>query len=97
MMHYSVCRDESKRVPWQGKPTTKLQIRSVDSINKYPLPGVCLWQMSSSVLKIVLGLVQVISKQPEVLKEDFPGIMWDSDWLKVFSFDFSWVVRCEQT
>lgn len=52
-----------------------------------------LLQMSSSVAKIVLGLVQVISKQPEVLKEDYPGIMWDSDWLKVFSFDFSWVVR----
>jgi hypothetical protein len=49
--------------------------------------------MSSSVVKIVLGLVQVISKQPEVLKEDYPGIMWDSEWLKVFSFDFSWVVR----
>jgi hypothetical protein len=49
--------------------------------------------MSSSVVKIVLGLVQVISKQPEVLKEDYPGIIWDSDWLKVFSFDFSWVVR----
>ena len=51
--------------------------------------------MSSSVVKIVLGLVQVISKQPEVLKEDYPGIMWDSDWLKVFSFDFGWVVRSE--
>ena len=45
------------------------------------------------MIKIVLGLVQVVSKQPEVLKADYPGIMWDSEWLKVFAFDFSWVVR----
>lgn len=40
----------------------------------------------STAFKIVLGLVQVVSKQPEVLKEDYPGLMWDSEWLNVFSF-----------
>jgi hypothetical protein len=43
-------------------------------------------QVMSTAFKIVLGLVQVVSKQPEVLKEDYPGLMWDSEWLNVFSF-----------
>ena len=43
-------------------------------------------QVMSTAFKIVLGLVQVVSKQPEVLKEDYPGLMWDSEWLTVFSF-----------
>ena len=28
------------------------------------------------VLKIVMGLGQVLSKQPEVVKQDFPGPQW---------------------
>ena len=28
------------------------------------------------VAKIVLGLGQVVSKQPEVVKEEFPGPQW---------------------
>jgi len=48
-------------------------------------------RMSGVVIKILLGLGQVISKQPEVLKTDYPGLMWDSEWLKVLSFDFAWV------
>ena len=43
-------------------------------------------QLSTSAARIVLGLVQVISKQPEVLKEEYPGVMWESEWLKVFAF-----------
>ena len=28
------------------------------------------------VVKIVMGLGQVVSKQPEVVKQDFPGPQW---------------------
>ena len=28
------------------------------------------------VLKIIMGLGQVLSKQPEVVKQDFPGPQW---------------------
>ena len=46
--------------------------------------------------KILLGLGQIMSKQPETLKEQFPGPQWDSDWLQVFSFRFDWVMPvCE--
>ena len=46
--------------------------------------------------KILLGLGQIMSKQPETLKEQFPGPQWDSDWLQVFSFKFDWVMPvCE--
>ena len=47
--------------------------------------------MALVVAKIVLGLGQVVSKQPEVVKEDFPGPQWDSNLLKVFSLDFGWI------
>ena len=51
---------------------------------------------SMIVAKIVLGLGQIMSKQPETLKEEFPGPQWDSDWLQVFSFKFDWVLPvCE--
>lgn len=78
-------RVESERISREGKPL-------------YPLHSYNLWyimisfrvymvvQVMSTAFKIVLGLVQVVSKQPEVLKEDYPGLMWDSEWLTVFSF-----------
>jgi uncharacterized membrane protein YkvI len=39
-----------------------------------------------------MGLGQVMLKQPEVLKEEFPGPQWDSAFLKLFAFNFGWVV-----
>lgn len=40
------------------------------------------------VAKILFGLFQVLSRQPETVKEDFPGEQWDE--FKLFSFDFAW-------
>eukprot|EP01051_Picozoa_sp_SAG22_P007362 SAG22_NODE_516_length_9563_cov_29.476965_2_plen_466_part_00 len=48
------------------------------------------------VTKIVLGLGQVMSKQPETMKQSYPGPQWDWERLKTFSLDFNWVVPiCE--
>ena len=35
---------------------------------------------------------RVLSKQPEVQQQDFPGPQWDSPLVAVFGFDFGWVV-----
>ena len=43
------------------------------------------------VAKIVMGLGQVVSKQPEVVKQDFPGPQWNSKFLALFSVDFGWI------
>ena len=32
--------------------------------------------MTMVVAKILMGLGQVVSKQPEVVKQDFPGPQW---------------------
>ena len=40
----------------------------------------------------MVGLGQVMSKQPEVLRESFPGPHWDFELFKAFAFDFGWVV-----
>ena len=34
--------------------------------------------------KIVLGLGQVVSRQPDLQKEEYPGPQWDSNFLKLF-------------
>ena len=47
--------------------------------------------MALVVAKIVLGLGQVVSKQPEVVKEEYPGPQWDSPFIKLFFMDFGWV------
>ena len=49
-------------------------------------------QIVKMVTKVVYGLGQVMSRQPEVLKlkEKFPGPQWDSAWLQVFGFNFGW-------
>jgi Ca2+-binding EF-hand superfamily protein len=49
------------------------------------------FKMALVVGKIMLGLVQVLSKQPTVLKESFPGPQWESVCMKFWSFDFGWV------
>ena len=41
--------------------------------------------------KILLGLGQVVSRQPEATKTDFPGPQWDAAFLKLFFMDFAWV------
>ena len=41
--------------------------------------------------KILLGLGQVVSRQPEATKTDFPGPQWDAAFLKLFFTDFAWV------
>ena len=38
--------------------------------------------------KIMLGLGQVVSRQPEATKTDFPGPQWDAEFLKLFFMDF---------
>jgi Ca2+-binding EF-hand superfamily protein len=40
------------------------------------------------VAKILFGLFQVLSRQPDTVKEEYPGEQWDN--FKLFSFDFSW-------
>ena len=44
-------------------------------------------KMGFIVVKILFGLTQVLSRQPETVKEDFPGPHWEE--FKLFSFDFS--------
>ena len=46
-------------------------------------------KMGFIVVKILFGLTQVLSRQPETVKEDFPGPHWEE--FKLFSFDFSWM------
>ena len=50
------------------------------------------FKMALVVGKIMLGLVQVLSKQPTVLKESFPGPQWESVFMKFWAFDFGWVM-----
>ena len=47
-------------------------------------------KMSMVVVKILFGLTQILSRQPETMKEDFPGAHWEE--FKLFSFDFSWTM-----
>jgi Ca2+-binding EF-hand superfamily protein len=47
-------------------------------------------KMGMVVLKILFGLTQILSRQPETMKEDFPGAHWEE--FKLFSFDFSWTM-----
>ena len=35
---------------------------------------------------------RVLSKQPEVQQQAFPGPQWESPFLAIFGFDFGWVV-----
>lgn len=46
--------------------------------------------MGVVVVKILFGLTQILSRQPETMKEDFPGAHWEE--FKLFSFDFSWTM-----
>ena len=47
-------------------------------------------KMSMVVVKIIFGLTQILSRQPETMKEDFPGAHWEE--FKLFSLDFSWTM-----
>ena len=47
-------------------------------------------KMGMVVAKILFGLTQILSRQPETMKEDFPGAHWEE--FKFFSFDFSWTM-----
>ena len=47
-------------------------------------------KMGMVVAKILFGLTQILSRQPETMKEDFPGAHWEE--FKLFSFDFSWTM-----
>ena len=49
-------------------------------------------QMALVVGRILVGLAQVVSKQPDAQQQDFPGPQWDSPFLAVFGFNFAWVV-----
>lgn len=44
------------------------------------------------VSKIVLGLGQVVSKQPETMMQDFHSDFFDWKFFKTFSLDFNWVM-----
>ena len=48
--------------------------------------------MALVVGRILVGLAQVVSKQPDAQQQDFPGPQWNSPLLAVFGFDFAWVV-----
>ena len=49
--------------------------------------------MSMVVLKIVVGLGQVVGKQPKVLgNPELEGLFEGAEWLSVFAFDFGWLV-----
>ena len=37
-------------------------------------------------------LRRVLSKQPDVQQQDFPGPQWDSPLVAIFGFDFGWIV-----
>ena len=54
-------------------------------------------QTTMAVGKIVVGLGQVLAKQPEVLKsEQLTQQFADAQWLQLFAFNFAWVVPvCE--
>ena len=39
-----------------------------------------------------LHLRRVLSKQPDVQQQDFPGPQWDSPLVAIFGFDFGWIV-----
>jgi hypothetical protein len=54
-------------------------------------------QITMAVGKIVVGLGQVLAKQPEVLKSEKLGRQFeDMAWLQIFAFNFAWVVPvCE--
>jgi len=45
------------------------------------------------VAKIVLGLGQVLSKQPDILKsKELLEQIENHPWLQLFSFNFGWIV-----
>ena len=54
-------------------------------------------QTTKMVGKIVLGLGQVLSKQPDILRsKELIEQFQDHPWIQVFSFNFSWIVPvCE--
>jgi hypothetical protein len=50
-------------------------------------------QTTKMVGKIVLGLAQVLSKQPDVLRsKELIEQFKDHPWMQVFSFNFGWIV-----
>ena len=50
-------------------------------------------QTASRVGKIVLGLAQVLSKQPDVLRsKELIEQFQDHPWLQIVAFDFEWIV-----
>ena len=48
-------------------------------------------KIATIVGKILLGLGQVVSRQPELMKEEYPGPQWESNLLRLFKMDFGWV------
>ena len=81
---------------WMGNDVSRRKVGTLCQHLFYALhligASVSVLQMALIVCRILVGLAQVVSKQPDAQQQDFPGPQWDSPLLAVFGFNFAWAV-----